>query len=91
MMCTQSVAGALPCGIQITSDEKESTFKQGFLTLKSTLSENAFHDRVPDVGPEVILTDICKEEEKGTEYCFAIIYYIIVHFPHITATVEVAS
>ena len=51
--------------------------------LKSTLPENAFHDRVPDVGPEVTLTDNCKEEEKGTEYCFAIIYYVIVHFPHI--------
>ena len=29
MMCTHSVAGALPCGILITSDEKESTLKQG--------------------------------------------------------------
>ena len=61
MMCTQSVAGALPCGILITSDEKESTLKQGFLMLKSSLPWNAFHGRGPDVGPEVILTDNCKE------------------------------
>ena len=57
MMCTQSVAGALQCGILITSDEKESTLKQ----------------------------------RESTEYCLAIIYYVIVHFPHITATVEVPS
>ena len=65
MMCTQSVAGALPCGILITSDEKESTLKLGFLLLKSSLPENAFHGRGPDVGPEVILTDNCKEERKA--------------------------
>ena len=65
MMCTQSVAGALPCGILITSDEKESTLKQGFLMLKSSLPEYAFHGRGPDVGPEVILTDNCKEERKA--------------------------
>ena len=57
MMCTQSVAGALTCGILITSDEKESTLRQ----------------------------------RERTEYCLAIIYYVIVHFPHITATEEVAS
>lgn len=65
MMCTQSVAGALPCGILITSDEKESTLKQGFLMLKSSLPGNAFHGRGPDVGPEVILTDNCKEQRKA--------------------------
>ena len=64
-MCTHSVTGALPCGILITSDEKESTLKQGFLMLKSSLPEYAFHGRGPDVGPEVILTDNCKEERKA--------------------------
>ena len=65
MMCTHSVAGALPCGLLITSDEKESTLKQGFMMLKSSLPEYAFNGRGPDEGPEVILTDNCKEERKA--------------------------
>ena len=65
MMCTHSVAGALPCGILITSDEKESTLKQGFVMLKSSLPEYAFNGRGPDAGPEVILTDNCKEERRA--------------------------
>ena len=65
MMCTQRVSGALPCGILITSDEKENTLKQGFLMLKSSLPGYGFHGRGPDVGPEVIFTDNCKEERKS--------------------------
>ena len=64
-MIAPSVAGALPCGILITSDKKESMLKQGFLMLKSGLPENAFHGRGPGVGPQVILTDNCKEERKA--------------------------
>ena len=64
MMCTQSVAGALQCGILITSDEKESTLKQGFLMLKSSLPEYAFHGRGPNVGLEAILTEIAKKRER---------------------------
>jgi hypothetical protein len=30
LLCTHSVAGALPCGLLITSDEKESTLIKGF-------------------------------------------------------------
>ena len=90
MMRTQSVAGALPCGILITSNKKESTLKQGFLMLKSSLPEYVFHGRGPDVGPEVILTDNCKEERKALNTVWPS-STVIVHFPHITATVEVAS
>ena len=32
--------------------------------LKCSLPEYAFHGRGPDVGPEVILTDNCKEERE---------------------------
>lgn len=65
MMCTHSVGEALPCWILITSDEKESTLKKGFVTLKSSLPEYAFNGRGPDAGPEVILTDklIAKKRE----------------------------
>ena len=60
-----SVGEALPCGILITSDEKESTLKKGFVTLKSSLPEYAFNGRGPDAGSEVILTDklIAKKRE----------------------------
>ena len=40
MMCTHSVAGALPYGILITSDEKESTLKQVFMMLNMEDSVN---------------------------------------------------
>lgn len=64
IMCTHSVAGALPCGILITSDEKESTLKQGFEMLKSCLPGYAFYGRGPTLGPKVILTDNCTEERN---------------------------
>ena len=34
LLCTHNVSGALPCGLVITSDEKESTMKQAFKMLK---------------------------------------------------------
>ena len=81
-MGTQSVAGALP-----VSNEKESTLKLGFLLLKSSLPENAFRGRGPNVGPEVILTDNCKEERKALNTVWPSSTMLL----HITATVEVAS
>ncbi|XP_078702577.1 uncharacterized protein LOC144928219 [Branchiostoma floridae x Branchiostoma belcheri] len=65
MMCTHHVAGALPLGILITSDEKESTLCQGFQTLKSCLPTDAFYGNGPEAGPSVILTDNCSEERNA--------------------------
>ncbi|KAI8485675.1 hypothetical protein Bbelb_365090 [Branchiostoma belcheri] len=65
MLCTHHVAGALPLGMLITSDEKESTLCQGFQTLKSILPSHAFYGHGPDVGPDVILTDNCDEERNA--------------------------
>ena len=61
LVCTQSVAGALPLGIILTSDEKESTLVEGFEMLKSLLPNNAFFGRSVTLGSHVIMTDNCDE------------------------------
>ena len=63
-LCTNSVAGALPCGILITSDEKESALKSGFEMLKSCLPQDAFHGRGCN-GTDVLMTDNCDEERSA--------------------------
>ncbi|XP_048589237.1 uncharacterized protein LOC116618843 [Nematostella vectensis] len=65
VMCTHNVSGALPLGILIASDERESTLKQGFKMLCSCLPEYAFNGRGKENGPKVILTDNCKEERNA--------------------------
>ena len=65
LLCTHNVSGALPCGLVITSDEKESTVKQAFQMLSDCLPEYAFNGRGPTTGPEVILTDNCLEERNA--------------------------
>ena len=65
LMCTNNVSGALPLGILITSDEQERTLKQGFEMLRSCLPEYAFNGRGREQGPQVILTDNCKEERNA--------------------------
>ena len=62
LFCTHSVAGALPLGFLITSDEKEETLKQGFSFFKDCLPNDAFFGRGRDNGPSVFLTDNCTEE-----------------------------
>ena len=61
LMCTLSVAGALPLGIIITSDEKTETLVAAFSMFKQTLPVGAFYQRGPEVGPEIIMTDNCSE------------------------------
>ena len=65
LLCTHNVSDALPCGLVITSDEKESTVKQAFQMLSDCLPEYAFNGRGPTTGPEVILTDNCLEERNA--------------------------
>ena len=60
LVCTHSVAGALPLGILIVSDERPSTLVQGFTFLKNCMGENAFYGH-KDLGPVVIMTDNCSE------------------------------
>ena len=61
VLCTLSVAGALPLGIIITSDEKTDTLVQAFGLYQQQLSEEAFYRRGPELGPEVFMTDNCCE------------------------------
>ena len=65
VMCTHNVAGVLPLSILITSDERESTLKQGFEMVRSCLPDFAFHGRGPQLGPQVIITDNCKKERNS--------------------------
>lgn len=65
VMCTHSVFEALPLGILITSDERERTLKQGFEMLRSCLPAFAFNGRGRIQGPQIILTDNCKEERNA--------------------------
>jgi hypothetical protein len=60
IVCTHSVAGALPLGILIVSDERTATLVQGFTLLKNCMGENAFFCR-QSLGPMVIMTDNCSE------------------------------
>lgn len=60
IMCTHSIAGALPLSILITSDERESTLEM----LRSCLPDFAFPGRGPQLGRQDIFTDNCKEERN---------------------------
>ena len=71
LMCTHSVAGALPLGLPITSDEKESTLKCRFTMLKNCLPDDAFYGNGPMVGPKIILTDNCQEERNALKDVWA--------------------
>ena len=62
LLCTHNVSGALPCGLVITSDEKENTVKLAFQMLSGCLSEYTFYGRG---STKVILTDNCLEERKA--------------------------
>ena len=60
LVCTHSVAGALPLGILIVSDERTATFVEGFTLLKNCMDENAFFGH-RSLGSMVIMTDNCSE------------------------------
>ena len=58
ILCTHSVAGALPLGVVITRDKQMETLTVAFSLLKSIFPEdNFFGKKMPDV----IMTDNCSE------------------------------
>ena len=61
VMCTLSVAGALPLSIIITSDEKTETLISTFQMLKDVLLHGAFFNRGRETGLQMIMTDNCSE------------------------------
>ena len=64
LLCTHSVAGALPLGLIICSDEKTETLTTAFRMHKESLSENAFYGN-RDKGPKVFMTDNSPEERDA--------------------------
>ena len=87
-VCTHSVAGALPLGIIIVSDERTTNLVEGFTLLKNCMGDDAFFGR-KCLGPRVIMTDNCSElrcfeDSVATESAFA------VHYSPYATSVEVA-
>ena len=58
VFCTHSVAGALPIGIAITSEEQMEILTEAFILLKSLFSNNGFFGKGK---PDIIMTDNCSE------------------------------
>ncbi|XP_066923705.1 uncharacterized protein [Clytia hemisphaerica] len=59
LLVTHSVAGALPLGIIITSDEREETIVKALTLYKGILPEEAFYNS--PTGPDIFMTDNCGE------------------------------
>ncbi|CAG8795130.1 25664_t:CDS:2, partial [Gigaspora margarita] len=66
---TSCIAGALPLGLIITSDELEITLEKGMMMLKSLLSQCAFFGRGPNLGPITFLTDNSNSEHNALGHC----------------------
>ena len=58
IFCTHSVAGELPIGTVITSDEQIETLTEAFIFLKSLFPNDSFFGKG---RPNVIMTDNCSE------------------------------
>ena len=82
LLVTQSVLGALPLGILITSDEKTETLIQGFTLLKDCFNENSFYGKGPD-GPKIAMTDNCAELRDALSLVFRNIELLLLCTFHI--------
>ena len=67
LFCTHSVAGALPLGIVITSDEQTETLVKEFSMFKEMLPENSFFNKG---FPDVFMTDNCAELREALSEIF---------------------
>ena len=65
ILCTHSVAGALPLGLIVCSDEKTSTLVAAFETFRDNLPPQSFFGRGGITGPKIFLTDNCSEERDA--------------------------
>ena len=64
LLCTHSVAGGLPLGIILMSDEKD-TQKEALKMFKECLPSCAFYNRGITLGSQVFLTDNNFEERSA--------------------------
>lgn len=67
---TSCIAGALPLGLIITSDELQITLENGMNILKGLLPQHAFSGRGSSVGPIVFLTDDSYAERNALATCW---------------------
>ena len=67
ILSTSYPTGGLPLAAMITSDEKESTIKQGLEMIKSVVPENTFYGCGSDQGPAVVMTDDCRAERNALQ------------------------
>ncbi|CAG8847485.1 13803_t:CDS:2, partial [Gigaspora margarita] len=70
LLYTSCIAGALPLGLFITSDELEITIKEAINILKLILPQHAFFGRGCDVGPQNFLTDDSAAERNALKFCW---------------------
>ncbi|CAG8673743.1 44306_t:CDS:2, partial [Gigaspora margarita] len=61
---TSCIAGALPLGLIIISDELKITLEKGFNLLKELLLQHAFFNRESNAGPMIFLTDDSRTEQN---------------------------
>ena len=67
LLCTHSVAGALPLGIVITSDEQFDTLVAAFNMIKNIFPEKSFYGKLE---PAVFMTDNCSELREALTVVF---------------------
>lgn len=67
---TSCIAGALPLGLIVTSNELETTLENGMNMLISLLPQHAFFGCGPSTGPIAFLTDDSKHECNALGRCW---------------------
>ena len=67
MLCTHSVAGALPLGVLITSDEQLETLIEALRMFRNILTPYSFFG---SVEPAVIMSDNCSELREALHEVF---------------------
>lgn len=67
LLCTHSVAGALPLGIIITSDEQLETLIQALRMFKDMLPPHSFFG---SAEPDVFMSDNCSELREALHEVF---------------------
>ena len=77
LFCTHSVAGALPLGIVITSDEQTETLVKAFTMFKEILPENSFFRKG---FPDVFMTDNCAELREALSEVFPLSRFLLCVF-----------
>ena len=67
IICTHCLAGALPLGVAITSEEQMETLTVAFSLLKSIFPDDSFFVKKM---PDVIMTDTCSELREALSEVF---------------------